>query len=185
MSHYGTPATIRPYDISVYYFVSRLLSPPPLANGLQYCTHRGLHPESSTHTAHTLYLVPKSIPPPLNVAAWKVRPSGPDRGLHRAAAYVPANTNAHVGTQASTHWRGISLSAPHVGFDCETLEQRNVKGVPRQEHTREATSYLFYISLDTPAGGVGWPLGRGWSQPERGGKCGVIAFTRIYYTTNQ
>lgn len=25
------------------------------------------------------------------------------------------------------------LSAPHVGFDCETLEQRNVKGVPRQE----------------------------------------------------
>ena len=63
-----------------------------------------------------------------------------------------------------------SLSAPHVGFDCETLEQRNAKGVPRQEHTREATSYLFYISLDTPAGGVGWPLGRGWSQPERGGK---------------
>ena len=44
------------------------------------------------------------------------------------------------------------------------------KGVPRQEHTREATSYLFYISPDTPAGGVGWPLGRGWSQPERGGK---------------
>ena len=96
-------------------------------------------------------------------AAWKARPSGPDRGLHRAAAYVPANTNAHVGTQASTHWRGISLSAPHVGFDCETLEQRNVKGVPRQEHTREATSYLFYISPDTPAGGMGWPLGRGWS----------------------
>ena len=25
-----------------------------------------------------------------------------------------------------------------------------MKGVPRQEHTREATSYLFYISLDTP-----------------------------------
>lgn len=44
------------------------------------------------------------------------------------------------------------LSAPHVGFDCETLEQRNVKGVPRQEHTREATSYLFYISLDNPPG---------------------------------
>lgn len=84
--------------------------------------------------------------------AWRVRPSGPDRGLHRAAAYVPANTNTNVGTQASTHWRGISLSAPHVGFDCETLEQRNVKGVPRQEHTREATSYLFYISLDNPPG---------------------------------
>ena len=66
-------------------------------------------------------------------AAWKVRPSGPDRGLHRAAAYVPANTNTNVGTQASTHWRGISLSAPHVGFDCETLERVNVKGVPRQE----------------------------------------------------
>ena len=45
-----------------------------------------------------------------------------------------------------------------------------LKGVPRQEHTREATSYLFYISPDTPAGGMGWPLGRGWSQPERGGK---------------
>lgn len=45
-----------------------------------------------------------------------------------------------------------SLSAPHVGFDCETLEQRNVKGVPRQEHTREVTSYLFNISLDTPPG---------------------------------
>ena len=85
-------------------------------------------------------------------AAWKVRPSGPDRGLHRAAAYVPANTNTHVGTQASTHWRGISLSAPHVGFDCETLEQRNVKGAPRRAQ-REVTSYLFNIcSPDTPPG---------------------------------
>lgn len=31
-------------------------------------------------------------------AAWRARPSGPDCGLHRAAAYVPANTNTRVGT---------------------------------------------------------------------------------------
>ena len=39
-----------------------------------------------------------------------------------------------------------SLSAPHVGFDCETLEQRNVKGGPRQETYKRGTSYLFYIA---------------------------------------
>ena len=30
-----------------------------------------------------------SIPPPLNGAAWRVRPSGPDRGLVRPATYMP------------------------------------------------------------------------------------------------
>lgn len=90
-------------------------------------------------------------------AAWKVRPSGPDRGLQRAAAYVPANTNTNVGTQALTHWRGISLSAPHVGFDCETLEQRNVKGVPPAgTHKRGNLLSVLYLTR-YPAGG---PLSR-------------------------
>ena len=31
-------------------------------------------------------------------AAWRAQPSDPDCGLHRAAAYVPANTNTRVGT---------------------------------------------------------------------------------------
>ena len=95
-------------------------------------------------------------------AAWKVRPAGPDRGLHRAAAYIervrictshgpvpawisgfrtalPLTANQSLTTGLSKHFSAStysataqSLSAPHVGFDCETLEQRNVKGVPRQ-----------------------------------------------------
>ena len=96
---------------------------------------------------------------PTSGAAWRARPSGPDRGLHRAAAYVPANTNTNVGTQASTHWRGISLSAPHVGFDCETLEQRNVKGVPRQgTHKRGNLLSALYLTR-YPAGGNGLSFG--------------------------
>lgn len=39
------------------------------------------------------------------------------------------------------------LSAPHVGFDCETLEQRNVKGVPRQEtHKRGNLLSVLYLT---------------------------------------
>ena len=34
-----------------------------------------------------------------------------------------------------------SLSAPHVGFDCETLEQVNVKGVPRQETYKRGSPF--------------------------------------------
>lgn len=39
----------------VYFCVSRLLNPPSLAYGSHNKVHRGLHPEESTHTAHTLY----------------------------------------------------------------------------------------------------------------------------------
>lgn len=34
-----------------------------------------------------------------------------------------------------------SLSAPRVGFDCETLEQVNVKGVPRQETYKRGSPF--------------------------------------------
>ena len=34
-----------------------------------------------------------------------------------------------------------SLSAPYVGFDCETLEQVNVKGVPRQETYKRGSPF--------------------------------------------
>lgn len=34
-----------------------------------------------------------------------------------------------------------SLSAPRVGFDCETLEQTNVKGVPRQETYKRGSPF--------------------------------------------
>ena len=44
------------------------------------------------------------------------------------------------------------LSAPHVGFDCETLEQRNVKGVPRQG-TYKRGNLLSVLSHQIPPPG--------------------------------
>lgn len=40
-----------------------------------------------------------------------------------------------------------SLSAPRVGFDCETLEQVNVKGAPPAGNVQERLSFLFNICL--------------------------------------
>nr|DAT38603.1 MAG TPA: hypothetical protein [Caudoviricetes sp.] len=51
-------------------------------------------------------------------------------------------THTHFRVYSAT---AQSLSAPHVGFDCETLEQVNVKGVPRQE-TYERGSPFCLIS---------------------------------------
>ena len=39
-----------------------------------------------------------------------------------------------------------------LGHIVERCGRSCLKGVPRQGHTREATSYLFYISPDTPPG---------------------------------
>jgi hypothetical protein len=68
-----------------------------------------------------------------------LRPSNPRDYTHTARRIIGATLPVTIASTCSA--TAQSLSAPHVGFDCETLEQVNVKGVPRQETYKRGSPF--------------------------------------------
>lgn len=68
-----------------------------------------------------------------------LRPANPRDDTRTASRIIGATLPVTIASTYSS--TAQSLSAPHVGFDCETLEQVNVKGVPRQETYKRGSPF--------------------------------------------